>query len=139
MPGRMTAAFAVGQMEGPVLSSMLSGKSEGFDGPFIALAVGAAALPASAVWLARSLLALLGTLVDRNPDMIEQGHTQPWADRLPMPSAESMTDAQRAAAQSLIDRSPHGRVSPFIPLLQSAATDGTHRHTRRNLRRQRDH
>jgi MFS family permease len=53
MLGRMTAAFAVGQMGGPVLSSMLSGTSEGFGGLFIALAVGAAALLGSAVWLAR--------------------------------------------------------------------------------------
>jgi len=53
MLGRMTAAFAIGQMAGPVLSSALSGKAEGFGGLFIALAVGAAALLVSAAWLAR--------------------------------------------------------------------------------------
>ena len=53
--------------------------------------------------------------------MIEQGHTQPWAERLPMPAAESMTDAQRAAAQSLIDGPRKGVFGPFIPLLQSPA------------------
>lgn len=53
MLGRMTAAFAIGQMAGPVLSSVLSGKAEGFGGLFIALAVGAVALLGSAVWLAR--------------------------------------------------------------------------------------
>ncbi|RZL88440.1 MAG: YbfB/YjiJ family MFS transporter [Variovorax sp.] len=52
--GRMTAAFAIGQMAGPVLSSALSGRAEGFGGLFIALAVGAAALLASAWWLARA-------------------------------------------------------------------------------------
>jgi predicted MFS family arabinose efflux permease len=52
--GRMTAAFAIGQMAGPVLSSMLSGKAQGFGGLFIALASGAVALLASAAWLAMS-------------------------------------------------------------------------------------
>ena len=51
--GRMTAAFAIGQMAGPVLSSALSGKAQGFGGLFAALAVGAVALLGSAVWLVR--------------------------------------------------------------------------------------
>ncbi|WP_431273368.1 YbfB/YjiJ family MFS transporter [Variovorax ureilyticus] len=51
--GRMTAAFAIGQMAGPILSSALSGSSQGFGGLFIALAVGAVALLGSAVWLVR--------------------------------------------------------------------------------------
>jgi 4-carboxymuconolactone decarboxylase len=51
--------------------------------------------------------------------MIQQGHTEPWAERLPMPAAESMTDAQRAAAQALIDGPRKAVVGPFIPLLQS--------------------
>jgi hypothetical protein len=49
----MTAAFALGQMAGPVLSSVLSGTERGFSGLFIALAVSAVALLGSAVWLAR--------------------------------------------------------------------------------------
>jgi len=52
--GRMTAAFAIGQMAGPVLSSSLSRGSESFGGLFIALAAGAMALLASAAWLLRS-------------------------------------------------------------------------------------
>ncbi|WP_431273367.1 carboxymuconolactone decarboxylase family protein [Variovorax ureilyticus] len=51
--------------------------------------------------------------------MLQQGHTRPWAERLPMPSAESMTDAQRAAAQALIDGPRKAVFGPFIPLLQS--------------------
>lgn len=51
--------------------------------------------------------------------MLQQGHTQPWAERLPMPSAESMTDAQRAAAQALIDGPRKAVFGPFVPLLQS--------------------
>ncbi|MGK6306933.1 YbfB/YjiJ family MFS transporter [Variovorax sp. DT-64] len=52
--GRMTAAFAIGQMVGPVLSSLLSGSAQGFGGLFIALAIGALALAGSAWWLARA-------------------------------------------------------------------------------------
>ncbi|MEJ8811259.1 carboxymuconolactone decarboxylase family protein [Variovorax ureilyticus] len=51
--------------------------------------------------------------------MLQQGHTQPWAERLPMPSAESMTDAQRVAAQALIDGPRKAVFGPFVPLLQS--------------------
>jgi hypothetical protein len=50
----MTAAFAIGQMAGPVLSSALSGSAQGFGGLFIALAVGAVALLGSAWWLLRA-------------------------------------------------------------------------------------
>lgn len=52
--GRMTAAFAIGQMVGPVLSSLLSGSAQGFGGLFVALAIGALALAGSAWWLARA-------------------------------------------------------------------------------------
>ena len=52
--GRMTAAFAIGQMAGPVLSSLLSGSAQGFGGLFAALAIGALALAGSAWWLARA-------------------------------------------------------------------------------------
>jgi len=51
--------------------------------------------------------------------VLQQGHTQPWAERLPMPSAESMTAAQRKAAQALIDGPRKAVFGPFIPLLQS--------------------
>lgn len=51
--------------------------------------------------------------------MFEQGHTRPWAERLPMPAADAMSDAQRAAAQALIDGPRKAVFGPFIPLLQS--------------------
>lgn len=51
--------------------------------------------------------------------MFQQGHTQPWSERLPMPAADAMTDAQRAAAQSLIDGPRKAVFGPFVPLLQS--------------------
>jgi hypothetical protein len=51
--GRMTAAFAIGQMAGPILSSALSASSHDFGGLFVALVVGALALLVSAAWLFR--------------------------------------------------------------------------------------
>jgi 4-carboxymuconolactone decarboxylase len=51
--------------------------------------------------------------------LIPQGHTEPWAERLPMPAAEAMSEAQRAAAQALIDGPRKAVFGPFVPLLQS--------------------
>jgi 4-carboxymuconolactone decarboxylase len=51
--------------------------------------------------------------------MFQQGHTVPWSERLPMPAAEAMSDAQRAAAQALIDGPRKAVFGPFVPLLQS--------------------
>ncbi|VTU31208.1 Carboxymuconolactone decarboxylase family protein [Variovorax sp. PBS-H4] len=51
--------------------------------------------------------------------MFEQGHTRPWAERLPMPAADTLSEAQRKAAQTLLDGPRKGVFGPFIPLLQS--------------------
>ncbi|HEY2254734.1 MAG TPA: carboxymuconolactone decarboxylase family protein [Variovorax sp.] len=51
--------------------------------------------------------------------MIPQGHTTPWAERVPMPAADAMTEAQRVAAQALIDGPRKAVFGPFVPLLQS--------------------
>jgi len=51
--------------------------------------------------------------------MFQQGNTQPWAERLPLPANETMTDAQRKAAQALIDGPRKAIFGPFVPLLQS--------------------
>jgi len=51
--------------------------------------------------------------------MFEQGNTRPWAERLPMPAADAMSEAQRAAAQALIDGPRKAVFGPFVPLLQS--------------------
>jgi 4-carboxymuconolactone decarboxylase len=51
--------------------------------------------------------------------MLRQGHTQPWAERVPMPPADAMSDAQRAAAQALIAGPRKAVFGPFVPLLQS--------------------
>jgi len=49
----------------------------------------------------------------------EQGFAANARERLPMPAAEAMNDAQRAAAQALIDGPRKGVYGPFLPLLRS--------------------
>jgi len=51
--------------------------------------------------------------------LIRQGHAEPWAERLPMPAPDAMSEAQRAAAQALIDGPRKAVFGPFVPLLQS--------------------
>jgi 4-carboxymuconolactone decarboxylase len=51
----------------------------------------------------------------------EQGFSQPWRERLPMPDAPSMNEAQRAAADALAAGPRKGVYGPFLPLLRSPA------------------
>ena len=53
------------------------------------------------------------------PEPIPQGHAAGAAERLPMPAADRMDAAQRAAAQALIDGPRKGVYGPFLPLLRS--------------------
>lgn len=48
-----------------------------------------------------------------------QGFAAAARERLPLPAAESMNDAQRAAAQALLDGPRKGVYGPFLPLLRS--------------------
>jgi 4-carboxymuconolactone decarboxylase len=52
-------------------------------------------------------------------DAAKQGFAHNARERLPMPDAASMNDAQRAAAQALIDGPRKGVYGPFLPLLRS--------------------
>jgi 4-carboxymuconolactone decarboxylase len=54
-----------------------------------------------------------------NHPALPQGYGQPGGERLPMPTNDAMTDAQRAAAQALIDSPRKGVYGPFLPLLRS--------------------
>lgn len=47
-----------------------------------------------------------------------QGRAQGGAERLPMPAADAMDAAQRAAAQALLDGPRKGVYGPFLPLLR---------------------
>ena len=48
-----------------------------------------------------------------------QGHAGGAAERLPMPALGSLDEAQRAAAQALIEGPRKGVYGPFVPLLRS--------------------
>lgn len=50
---------------------------------------------------------------------VEQGFAPDARERLPMPDAASMNDAQRAAADALINGPRKGVYGPFLPLLRS--------------------
>ena len=50
---------------------------------------------------------------------VKQGFGHDASERLPMPAADAMNDAQRAAAQALIDSPRKGVYGPFLPLLRS--------------------
>ena len=50
---------------------------------------------------------------------LRQGHAGGAAERMPMPAMGSLDEAQRAAAQALIDGPRKGVYGPFVPLLRS--------------------
>ena len=52
-------------------------------------------------------------------DATKQGFAEAAAERLPMPAASAMNDAQRAAAEALINGPRKGVYGPFLPLLRS--------------------
>jgi 4-carboxymuconolactone decarboxylase len=52
-------------------------------------------------------------------DVTKQGFAEGATERLPMPATSAMSDAQRAAAQALIDGPRKGVYGPFLPLLRS--------------------
>ena len=52
-------------------------------------------------------------------DDVKQGFAPDAGERLPMPSADAMSDAQRASARALIDGPRQGVFGPFLPLLRS--------------------
>jgi 4-carboxymuconolactone decarboxylase len=52
---------------------------------------------------------------------LPQGHAQPGGERLPLPAADAMTEAQRTAADALIAGPRKGVYGPFLPLLRSPA------------------
>lgn len=54
-----------------------------------------------------------------DPSPLSQGHARGATERLPMPAPSSLDDAQRAAAQALIDGPRKGVYGPFLPLLRS--------------------
>jgi 4-carboxymuconolactone decarboxylase len=56
---------------------------------------------------------------DSLPQGLPQGGARPGGERLPLPDPAQMNEAQRAAAQALIDGPRKGVFGPFLPLLRS--------------------
>jgi len=56
---------------------------------------------------------------DSAAPVVCQGSTEPWHERLPMPPAEAMSAAQRAAADALVAGPRKGVYGPFLPLLRT--------------------
>ena len=54
-----------------------------------------------------------------DPVSLGQGHARGATERLPLPAMSSLDEAQRAAAQALIDGPRKGVYGPFVPLLRS--------------------
>jgi 4-carboxymuconolactone decarboxylase len=50
---------------------------------------------------------------------LPQGYARPGGERMPLPSRDAMSSAQRDAAQALIDGPRKGVYGPFLPLLRS--------------------
>src|SRR5918993_1283983 len=51
--------------------------------------------------------------------LLSQGHAHGATERLSLPAMSSLDEAQRAAAQALLDGPRKGVYGPFVPLLQS--------------------
>jgi MFS family permease len=132
MLGRMTAAFAIGQLAGPLTSSALDPLSIDH------VAALSMALQLAAIGLAMSAVALLrssrippserSTALDRsienittNSSSTPQGFGPSRAERLPIPARNKMSEVQRRAADAIISGPRKAIFGPFVPLLQCPA------------------
>lgn len=122
---RMTAAFALGQIAGPIASSLLL-HVPAFtkDGLNIALQLAALSVFAAALGLWRINCREAALVSKRRSfpmpaDAVKQGFAPDARERLPMLSADAMNDAQRAGEQALTDGPRKGVYGPFLPLLRS--------------------
>src|SRR5262249_39457465 len=125
--GRMTAAFAIGQLAGPLAAGALEQLPVSHpDALSLALWLAALGLGGSAVALwrfARISPNARNTTLDRSsPTTIAsptpQGFGADTAERLPIPTRASMTEAQRHAADAIIAGPRKAIFGPFVPLLQ---------------------
>jgi 4-carboxymuconolactone decarboxylase len=125
----MTAAFAVGQLAGPLASMGFDQLPVGADGLGVALWLAALGLGGSAVALyrfARISPKERNTTLDRSsPTPIAstppQGFSAGRAERLPIPTRDSMSEAQQRAADAIIAGPRKAIFGPFVPLLRRPA------------------
>lgn len=109
---RMTAAFALGQIAGPVLVHVLDEGWAGWDALALSHAAAALLLAVTAAWL------WLGKGSTHPEDLATMPNAFPEAglpERLGPPA--TLTAPQKAAAQALIDGPRGGVYGPFRPLL----------------------
>jgi 4-carboxymuconolactone decarboxylase len=123
----MTAAFAIGQLAGPLASEALD-QLPVSHADALSLALGIAALclwgSAVALWrLARISPKERKPALDRSsPTTIAsatpQGFGAGMSERLPIPTRASMSEAQRRAADAIIAGPRKAIFGPFVPLLR---------------------
>jgi MFS family permease/alkylhydroperoxidase family enzyme len=130
MLGLMTAAFATGQLAGPLLSGALDQLSIGHLAAMdwaLRLAATSLALSAVALWrFARPSPHERSDALDKTPatpssSSTPQGFAGEAAERLPVPARDSMSEAQRRAADAIIAGPRKAIFGPFVPLLQCPA------------------
>ncbi len=127
--GRMTAAFAIGQLAGPLASGALEQLPVSHaDALSIALWLAALGLGSSAValWRFAHISPIRSMTLDSpSPTTIAfatpQGFGAGSAERLPIPTRASMSEAQRHAADAIIAGPRKAVFGPFVPLLQRPA------------------
>ena len=128
--GRMTAAFAIGQLAGPLASVGFEQLPVGrADGLGVALWLAALGLGSSAVALYRFALISpkeRNTTLDRSSptpiaSMTPQGFSAGTAERLPIPTRDSMSEAQQRATDAIIAGPRKAIFGPFVPLLRRPA------------------
>ena len=122
----MTAAFAVGQLAGPLLVVGLAGRPQALTvaGGVASLFLFASAGVLAATPLLRSLLCHEAGATTAPRDCAvsliqEISHMAAWQDRMPPLARDAMDDAQRVAADELIAGPRKGVKGPFVPMLRS--------------------
>lgn len=129
--GRMTAAFALGQLAGPLASGALELLPIGHVaalGMALQLATIGLAMSAVALWkFSRITLNERSTAMDSSKESATtssstpQGFGASTAERLPIPARNTMSEAQRHAADAIIAGPRKAIFGPFVPLLQCPA------------------
>jgi 4-carboxymuconolactone decarboxylase len=125
--GRMTAAFATGQLAGPLVSAaldQLSGSHVAAMDMALRLAAAGLAMSAVALWRFSKLSpkerrnALDNKPATQAASSAPQGFAAGAAERLPVPAREIMSAAQCDAADAIVAGPRKAIFGPFAPLLQ---------------------
>jgi MFS family permease len=130
MLGLMTAAFAIGQLAGPLASGALDqlpiGHIAAMQWALRAAATGLAASAVALWWFSRISPNERSDALDNAPttqplSSTPQGFAAGAGERLRVPARDSMSEAQRHAADAIIAGPRKAIFGPFVPLLQCPA------------------